>query len=243
MSIIRDLQKFNLSDAEAKVYIAALELGDTTIERIAIKSGLKRTTAYGIVHSLQEKKLLTRSKNRKKNVYAEDPRTLRENVDEKLSTLEHLLPQLLAISSAVDIKPKVRFLQGRDVIEKIHIEAFVYPGREYVVWIPGKVFDQDLDLTFWNQYYMPKRLALKIPVRFIIADVPSASDFKKTDDKWLKKTRITSATFIEVICILYGGKHTAFISSHDNTAFVIDSDAVYNTLFGFFEMQWEALAE
>ena len=73
----KDLQKIGLSEAESKVYLAALELGETNIGRLAKKSGIKRTTTYLVVDTLKEKGLLSSLKKKNKVFfYADDPRAL-----------------------------------------------------------------------------------------------------------------------------------------------------------------------
>ena len=47
------LEQIGLDPKEAKVYLAMLELGETTVARIAQKSKIKRTTAYDLVDSLK----------------------------------------------------------------------------------------------------------------------------------------------------------------------------------------------
>ena len=51
------LQDAGLSETEAKIYLAALELGQTSVSRIARKSGIKRTTIYLSLENLMEKGL------------------------------------------------------------------------------------------------------------------------------------------------------------------------------------------
>ena len=52
--IITELEKTGLTENEAKVYLAALELGETTVIRLAKKAGIKRPTTYLVVDSLKD---------------------------------------------------------------------------------------------------------------------------------------------------------------------------------------------
>jgi sugar-specific transcriptional regulator TrmB len=54
---IKLIQNMGFSDKAAKVYLAALELGESTVQTLAKKSGLKRTTIYYV---LTEEDLLSR---------------------------------------------------------------------------------------------------------------------------------------------------------------------------------------
>ncbi len=53
-----ELKNAGLSENEAKVYLAALELGETSVYRLAKKSLVKRTTTYLAVETLKEKGLM-----------------------------------------------------------------------------------------------------------------------------------------------------------------------------------------
>ena len=57
--LIKILQYFNLTGAEAKVYLANLELGKATAYQVADVAQIKRPTAYVIVESLMQKGLIT----------------------------------------------------------------------------------------------------------------------------------------------------------------------------------------
>ena len=57
MNYIQDLQQIGLTEKEAKVYLAALELGEKAVQVIAQKAGVNRATTYFILESLIEKGL------------------------------------------------------------------------------------------------------------------------------------------------------------------------------------------
>ena len=56
MENIKALEKFGLSEKEAKVYLACLELGEDTASDISLKSNLPRTLIYDILEKLIDEK-------------------------------------------------------------------------------------------------------------------------------------------------------------------------------------------
>ncbi|OGF20302.1 hypothetical protein A2Y83_02925 [Candidatus Falkowbacteria bacterium RBG_13_39_14] len=62
----KDLIKLGFNEKEAKIYLAALELGETVIQRISKKSGVNRTSAYHVIARLKEKGLMRTITKRKK---------------------------------------------------------------------------------------------------------------------------------------------------------------------------------
>lgn len=87
-----ELIEIGLTENEARTYLAALELGETTIVRISKKSGVKRTTTYLSVESLKEKGFLSELKKKKKIFfYAEDPRILQDKIEERKKAIDRIV--------------------------------------------------------------------------------------------------------------------------------------------------------
>ena len=75
--IDKDLQAVGLQEKEAKVYLAALELGKGTAQQIAIKAELKRPTTYVIMEELMRQGLVSSFYEGKKQYFvAENPERL-----------------------------------------------------------------------------------------------------------------------------------------------------------------------
>ena len=53
--LVKILENLGLSDNEARVYLASLSLGSTTIMKIAQTAEIKRTTVYSVIDSLKQK--------------------------------------------------------------------------------------------------------------------------------------------------------------------------------------------
>ena len=61
MFLADHLQKL-VSRKKAKIYLAALQLGGDKVQEIAVKAGLKRSTAYVILDELKQKGLIFHEK-------------------------------------------------------------------------------------------------------------------------------------------------------------------------------------
>ena len=69
-----NLQNLGLTEKEARIYLAALELGPSTVQEIAKKTGLIRTTVYNQIKILSEKGLLSELQEGKKRlIISQDP--------------------------------------------------------------------------------------------------------------------------------------------------------------------------
>ncbi len=120
MSLINPLEKMGLTEKQAKVYLACLELGGGNVTNIAKKAGVQRTTCYPILDELLSLGLVSKSKQKKRGYFlVEDPKTLEQNTKLKLQTIQETLPELNAIYNVLPQKPKVLFYEGEEGAKNI----------------------------------------------------------------------------------------------------------------------------
>lgn len=118
------LLELGLSDKEASVYLAMLELGPASVQDIAKKSGVNRTTSYLTIEALRKRGLTSSAQRGAKTLYtAESPSRLaavlnreRQEIEEKKRKLEESIPYFLALYNAIEGKPQVRFFEGEEGI-------------------------------------------------------------------------------------------------------------------------------
>ncbi|MBI2624478.1 BlaI/MecI/CopY family transcriptional regulator [Candidatus Parcubacteria bacterium] len=127
MALELELKKLGLSDKEAKVYVALLEIGEGPVQEIAQKSGVNRATTYVILDSLMKQGIVSTVEKGKKTHYAaENPEALlrlfrlqEEEIKAKEKEFVSALPELQAIFNRAGVKPRVRFFEGRESIEAV----------------------------------------------------------------------------------------------------------------------------
>jgi sugar-specific transcriptional regulator TrmB len=120
--IDKDLQSVGLQEKEAKVYLAALELGKGTVQQIALKAELKRPTTYVIMEDLMQQGLVSSFYEGKKQYFvAENPERLvdvlqqqKQEVEKRQIQLKTLLPQLQSINNRQTGKPVVKYYEGKE---------------------------------------------------------------------------------------------------------------------------------
>lgn len=236
----RDLEKIGLNQNEAKVYLAALELGEANVQQLARKSGVVRTTIYGIVPQLKEKGLLSSSTRNKKVFYiAENPNKLKDDLKEKQHSLEKILPQLLSVTNSIDKKPKIRFFEGIGGLKDVYLDTLNYPDQELLAWI-SEEYLKSFDEEFLYDFYVPQRVSKKIWVRAIAPDDPRIGRFKAEDEKSLRRTRIVSSQLfpLQVEINLYGKNKIGVVAFEEKIGLIIESEKIFNTLKSIFEMNW-----
>lgn len=241
----KDLIKLGLNEKEAKIYLASLELGETTIQNIAQKSGINRTSVYYVMGHLKEKGLARSLTKRKKTYYyAEDPRKIKEQFDEKNKTIENILPELLSIVNAIDKKPKIKFYEGVEGVKEIYKEILKYPEQEVISWISETAFFETYS-DFFYDYFIPARKKKKIWTRAIIPDNKEMREYKNRETEELRKSKLIPAERypIKASINLYGKNQISIIAFAEKIGLIIESEKIYITLKSIFEMNWEMLED
>ncbi|MFH1704894.1 MAG: helix-turn-helix domain-containing protein [Patescibacteria group bacterium] len=114
-----------MSEKEAGVYLAMLELGPASVQDIAKKAEVNRATTYVILEALKKRGLVTGIERDKKNLFAaESPERILGMIAEELNrvknkegSMQEIIPSLMAIFKAVEDKPRVRYYEGEGGIK------------------------------------------------------------------------------------------------------------------------------
>lgn len=231
----KELEKLGLNSRESRVYLALLQLGEATMQQIAAKSGVKRTTVYGIIKSLKEQGLLRIVIGQKKILYsAQNPKKIEEGLKEKQNVLEKIMPQLLVLSSATHPKTFVSYFENEKGIKDIHKDILSQADQELFLWAAkgiGTELLQDALLqnkTSWKTIVSRKE-ANKLLAGFSLKNF---STIRVIEENQL---------LIEAEIVLYGGNKVAVMPVAENIGIVIENEKVFDTLKGVFLFVWEAL--
>ncbi|OGY42953.1 MAG: hypothetical protein A3G57_03675, partial [Candidatus Andersenbacteria bacterium RIFCSPLOWO2_12_FULL_45_8] len=120
-----ELQKIGLDEREAKVYLAALELGPSPVQKIAQRAGIPRATSYLVLDDLRDKGFITTYDEGKKTYFvAESPERLTNLVDEREADIKRqkevinkLVPELISRGQFErGQRPVVRYYEGAQAI-------------------------------------------------------------------------------------------------------------------------------
>src|SRR3989344_279100 len=159
MSDMEVLEDFGLSEGEAKVYLALIDIGSTLAGPVIKKTGLHRGTTYQILQRLLGKGLVSSVIKGKKQFFAPvDPRRLVDILKEKQENLEIILPQLNARLKESKEKQEVTVYSGvkgiRSVMGKI-LEELKYKGEYYDFGVSGLF--QEVMGDYWYLWQKRKK--------------------------------------------------------------------------------------
>ena len=141
------LLRLGLSPLSAKVYLACLSLGNTSVMQIAEKAGLKRPTVYLHVNELLTEGLLEKIPLGKKDYFrAVNPEVLLERAEAAAASVSSVLPELKALQSEIKGAPSVRVLTGKAGMRSVYNE--IAQASSIRFWTNLSTFEKVFSDTF-----------------------------------------------------------------------------------------------
>jgi sugar-specific transcriptional regulator TrmB len=245
----RELQKvlrnFDLSDGEAKTYLAALKLGKATAYEIAIEAGLKRPTVYVFLERLAEQGLVTKENAGAKTlILPTSPDRLIEIWRGRLSALEAIKPELDAFYQKNQYQPKVQVFEGERSVDAIYHELPPEnsEGEEILLFGSMKAVQEGFAylLPKWEKSFANK----KNPIRELLNDEPENAAYlsrRSTLKNPNYQIRVMNGdVFGKTDNIIFGNKLAIFLLKEELFVTVIESEEIVKTYRALFNEAWKS---
>ncbi len=237
------LTNLGFSDHAARVYLAALELGEATVQEIALRSKVPRTSIYYLLDELIQASALVMTQRGKRTYYvAAPPRTVLARARERLSDFEDSIEELEGRMHAVYPKPRVYFLYGPQGFKRVWDMIFESGEKEFSIVTEGAPFLDFVKEKYILDEIIKKKKTLGIKSKQIIMDSPYARDIVAKDVRENRESRILSPRHKLPFTEIINAKFVAFLSPRwDNTLLVIENQNFALTRQSLFDAMWDML--
>ncbi len=236
----KTLEKIGLSDKEAKVYIAALELGKFSVLSLANKTGIKRPTCYLILDELIKRGLISTFPKAKKVIYmAEHPNALLKQIADAYATAKELMPELQSLMTTSHERPELRVYSGQKGIQNIYelmldegFDLYYITSTKELVEAAGKDFIDD-----WIARRIKKGVkTFRISVwEKEMHEIPLYRGSREN----MRTVRFAPKGFTTPYTIYIYGKKVAFISTKkDLFGFIVESADLAISMKALFDVLW-----
>jgi len=241
----RDLQQLGLSDKEAKVYLAVLELGPATVIQIVSKASINRPTAYVQIQKLMALGLMSSHERGKKTYFAAEPperllelvRIKQTEVEEQSKRLKEILPELQTLFDTAEERPKVRFYEGKTGILSLADDIFKKRNTTILTVYSADLFTQVFSPEE-DKKFEKARQEKNIKVRALYTR--SAGPFEKASPKTFDEKFVPVHKFpITAVINIYDNKIAAFTLRGKLIGVIIESKELAETLHSIFELAWQ----
>jgi sugar-specific transcriptional regulator TrmB len=232
------LLQAGFDEREAKLYLALLELGESTVLPLSKKAGIKRTYCYDILASLQEKGLVSFvPRNGRRRYSAEPPETIEALLRQRLDTFSEGIAELKSIYNKSETKPIVRFYEGVDGIKSVYEQLILVKSFD-AISSPSQLYN------YLGNYFLDfakRAIQKKESIRELIAGpIPQSSylDEYKGSEHWLWK-KLPETVSITTDILLFENKLAMISYGKQLHAIVLEGSAIVDTHRQLFELLWQ----
>lgn len=236
------LKAFGLSEKEAVVYLSALQLGSDSVQNIAKQAGIHRVSTYDILERLSESGFIESQIKGKKRYFAPvAPERILENIRDKESLFNQLIPELTAIQSKKEYKPKVLYFEGREGVWQAFLDRIRHKPELKENLVYGS--SQRLLDTYPEEYktFTEERLVKGIKTRIIIEKSKHGIWEKEKSKEHLRQVKfLPPEVSLDSSTVIYGDRILT-ISWDSMIAVIIEDKNNANNQRKIFELLWQYL--
>lgn len=246
--MLNELKKFGLSEKEAKVYTAALELEKATVQNIAKKSGINRATVYVMAAQLEKLGLIKTVKVGKRSfLAAESPNVLleilkkeKQVLEEKEREIKEALPELKSVYNIAPGRPKIRFFEGEESYQKITGDI-LESGAKEILEIYNADSIRNVMSKKESEDMFTKRMEKGIRSKAIYtrSEGPYKNHLELTEEKFLNKNEFP----VNGDIFIYGNRVGMVSPGEKSIGVIIESEEISQTMKIMFDLAWKAAGE
>lgn len=239
------LEDLGLSEKEAKVYLASLELGPSSPAEIAKAAGINRATTYVIAEKLTKEGLMSQLEKDKKTYFAaENPEQLlhllrkqESEIRQKEQEFQKYLPELKTLFDTAGERPKVRFFEGKEGLKAIQGDFLSSKDKNI-----EEIYSSDDVRNVFTEEDLQKarevRKNKKIKARAIY--IRKAGKIPQTP--YLTDLRIVPYEKFPIHSdiLMYDNKVAMVSLKGKLVGVIIENKAIVDTLRSIFNLAWEA---
>lgn len=246
--LLQELEKYWLSEKEAKVYLVLLELGNCIASTVANKSWINRATTYTILNSLKSRGYINETtKNDIKYYSAISPEMLLDDLEKKAQKFKNIVPDLLSLSWKYDNKPKVEYYDGFEWLKRVFEKVLAewYNMNEPYLSFAWASINEDKRLDkYLNEEFIPARL--KCPTKtkviwfsnnnwdtYVKYNIETHESIIVNDELFWDWNEVTIYWDDKVVILLYWWENLGWV--------IIESKMFHNILKNIFNLMWKKI--
>ena len=252
--MLQTLKNLDLEESEAKVYLAMLELGPSTVSEITKKAKITRTLGYHVLKKLNCYGLVNRSFNKKNKIeyLAKHPKNLIQFVknkknswEKKVEEIQQDLPKFLNLYKIAE-KPIIKFQSDLTGIKNIFTET-LESKTEILSILDIKSWNTS-ELKQFNKIYNKKQNQKQIKKKILLLDTKANKDWikhyqkslKYTKYKFIKPEQLPGILNFEGEINIYENKIVMVLLKKPNQmGIIIENTTLANILKALFELAWQ----
>lgn len=242
------LCQVGLSDNEAKIYLALLEMHKSSATVLGNRVKIHRNVARNTCQQLVKRGLALEKKDGNTFVYySESPEKLsyllkeeEQEAQKKREQLNRVLGTLKGIVNPNMVLPKVRFFEGKKGYIKFCEESLNCKDGEIIFITSIEKFQEIITQQYDSEYFIPTRVSKGINLKLLCPKTALTVKMKDEDAKELRETRFLPGHFpIDNTVFIFDDKITLISNEAVPSCVMITSDEITKTIKALFAFMWE----
>ncbi len=235
--------KIGLSEREAVVYVASLELGPTGILEISRKTGINRPMVYQTVEALKQRGLIeVQLLGLKQKFVAANPDQFESIIRDRKKVFDDTLPELLALYNLKGSKSQIKYYEGLEGIKTVYDDTLreLRTGDPYYIIARQENWEK---LEFaWLEKFIERRARKQLDTRIIFEESERGKLNKKMEQAWNQKVRLTAHP-LDAKIIVTPQRYVVHDFSPPLVTIVIENKNIIQTQLELFRYIWDTLPE
>lgn len=243
--ILDSLMEFGLEENQAKVYLASLSIGATTVLRLSKHSEIKRTTVYEIIDTLERKGLMKKEVYGLKTLYSpEHPERLESTLESKRALLTKIMPELTGKYHLKGTESTIKYYEGLTAIKNLYADLLKeLKPRDFYYAVSNTDEWEKIDNDYFMKNHVEKRVDLGLKINLLFVDTPIARKRKQFERNFNEEIRlIPKDANIHVDMVITPKKLIIFQLYDPMVALVVENQSMITVQKEIFELLWKSSA-
>lgn len=241
-TLAEKLEKIGLTEREAAVYIAALELGPTGALQLSRRTGINRPMVYHTLESLKKRGLIEVQLHGLKQKFAPaSPDQFDAIISDHKRTFIDALPELMALYKLRGERSSIKYYEGIDGLKTVFetILREVKSGDPYYVMDDQSNWGEHLP---WLESFIERRARKQLDFRIIFPDSERGRYNKKMAGAWNQKVRLVPHTIVTDM-VVTPQRYVTHDFTPPITTVVIENESIIKNQLQLFRYIWDTLPE
>lgn len=243
MNLASTLLAYGLNEKEAKLYLVLLQTGQQTAYSAAVRSELKKPTAYVVLEELVKRGVVTKRAKKNTTLYeAVDPVELFVQARERFEAAERGLNELRLLHKASPAQVKASYFEGLDGIKQMYKQLISQKKGESFVAFYAHQKDTPADVQHYWKELNEQFSQAGINRRAITTDDASIKDYlikQIAPGTFLGLKALPSERYSSNISVEVYDQYTQIISHRYLQGILIENPDIADVMRQIFELVWE----
>lgn len=239
------LIKFNISPTATKVYLALLEIGKASADKIAKKAGTYKANVYDALERLEENGLVSHTIEENKKLYLptnpeklistaeEIKRKTLENYEDLKKDLEKVMPELLLKYKSIKEKELFEIYRGKKAYRAM-INEIIKERPKFWKGFGNLQVQEYFPYDFVRWFQKVKFMLFATQSDQVLKRLKEAKKITKVEIKWLPKE-----IYMPIVWTIFGSNLLILVYEPDIVALRIKSAQIVKTFTHQFEYLWK----